>query len=565
MGGQAICDVVVVGSGAAGLTAALVAARAGLRVSLFEADSLIGGTTALSEGMIWVPNCAAARALPDAPAMEDEAEAAIAYLAATSSSGFDQDRARAYVAAGPKVLSLLAEAAGLTFTLNRASRDYVTGAPGATLGRRALNPDPFDARRMPRDLFRKIRPPLPTMMIWGGMSIASSDLGDFLAAGRSLRAALRVGFLGARHLMDRLAGWKRGARLANGNAIVARLALANARAGVDIRTSWPVENLMFRSGRVCGVKGPRGLIEARCGVILASGGYNTSPRQTSGLAVTQNHIALPPEVPAASLGQVVAGTDAAIVETVSQPVLWAPSSVVPNGPARGGAWPHFGDRAKPGVICIAPDGRRFANEAAVYHDFVPRLIAATSALPGGPQAWLVADHRAIRRYGLGPIGPRPVRLGPYRTTGYLHSGRNLPDLARRIGVPEQALVETVSRFNHHARLGEDPEFGRGTNAYDRGNGDAAHGPNPCLGALETGPFHAIRIQPGDIGTFVGLRVDPHARVCRKDGNVVEGLWAAGNAATPLSDGTYPAAGLTIGAAMIFGWIAATDLVARRPQ
>lgn len=485
----------------------------------------------------------------------------MAYLAATSSPGFDPDRAGAYVAAGPEVLTFLAEAAGLTFALNRASRDYVTDAPGATLGRRALNPEPFDARMMPRDLFRKIRPPLPTMMIWGGMSIASRDLGDFLAAGRSLRAALRVALLGARHLADRFAGWPRGPRLANGNAIAARLALANVRAGVDLKTSWPVEALVLHDSRVCGVTGPRGIIRAQRGVILASGGYNTAPRQESGLGVAQSHVAIPPEVSAASLRQVVAGTGAAMVGTVSQSVLWAPTSVVPDGPVRSGAWPHFADRAKPGVICVAPDGRRFANEAAVYHDFVPRLIEATSGFPGGPHAWLVADHRSIRRYGLGPIGPYPVRLGPYRATGYLHTGRDLSELARRIGVPPQELVETVAQFNRQARLGQDPQFGRGASAYDRGNGDAAHGPNPCLGALEQPPFHAIRILPGDIGTFLGLRVDPQARVCREDGATVKGLWAAGNAATPLNAGTYPAAGLTIGAAMIFGWIAARNIVA----
>ncbi len=565
MADRATCDVVVVGSGAAGLTAALAAAKAGLQVALLEASPLIGGTTALSEGMIWIPNSAAATALPDAPPTDREADDALTYLAATSSAGFDPERARAYLAAGPQVLEFLAHASGLTFTLNRASRDYVTDAPGATMGRRALNPDPFDARSLPRDLFRKLRPPLPTMMIWGGMSIASRDLADFLVAGRSPGAALRVARLGARHLLDRLVGWPRGPRVANGNAIVARLALANLRAGVDLRTSWPVEALILRDGRVQGVMGPGGSIAAHFGVILATGGYNTAPRPSAGLGVTQTHVALPPEVSAPPLARLVADTGAELVGAVSQPVLWAPASVVPEGPARAGPWPHFGDRAKPGVICVGPDGLRFANEAAVYHDFVPRLIEATSAHPDGPHAWLVADHRAVRRYGLGPIGPFPVRLGPYQATGYLKTGNDLPDLARRIDVPEASLIETVARFNRHARSGEDPDFGRGASAYDRVNGDPAHAPTPCLGSLDQGPFHAIRISPGDIGTFVGLRVDAQALVRRGDGTAVDGLWAAGNAATPLNAGTYPAAGLTIGTAMIFGWIAVRDLLERRPQ
>lgn len=258
------------------------------------------------------------------------------------------------------------------------------------------------------------------------------------------------------------------------------------------------------------------------------------------------------------LERLVAGTGAAIVTEVSQPVLWAPTSVVPASVARAGAWPHFADRAKPGVICLGPDGRRFANEAQVYQDFVPAMIAATGDHPEGPHCWIVTDHRAIRRYGLGPVGPFPVRLGPYLRASYLKRGKTVEDLARAIGLPPDAVRDSINVFNAFARHGRDSDFGRGESAYDRGNGDASHQPNPTLGPLERGPFYAIRIVPGDIGTFIGLRTDVAARVLDGSGRHVPGLWAAGSAAAPITGGTYPAAGLTIGQAMTFGYAAAQD-------
>lgn len=557
---QSECDLAVIGSGMAGLTAALAASEGGLNVIVVEADDLIGGATALSEGMIWAPNSKAARTIPDAPGQAEEASSALAYLEATAGAAFDADRARAYIAAAPEVLAFLEAAAGLTFTLNRYSRDYNPDAPGATLGRRALNPDPFDARDLGRDLFASIRPPVGTMMLWGGMSIASRDLPDFLEAGRKPGASLRVAKHFARHVRDRLTGWPRGVRLGNGNAIVARLAGAATRNGVNIRTGWPATHLRIVDGRVVGLSGPKGDILARRGIVLASGGLNAHPSARRDYVGSAPHLAIPASTPVAALGELVERTGAVVETNVSQPVLWAPASMVPDDAGRSGPWPHFGDRAKPGVICVGPDGRRFANEAMMYHDFVPVMIDATRQHPEGPHCWLLCDHQTLRRYGLGPIGPFPVRLAPYLNAGYLRTGSTLAALAREIGVPAGALEQTVVRFNAYAEMGCDPDFGRGSNAYDLVNGDPRHRPNASLGPLVDPPFYAIRLIPGDIGTFVGLRVDRHARALSQDGDPIPGLWAAGNAATPLTSGSYPAAGLTIGAAAIFGWIAVRDVL-----
>ena len=551
-------DLVVIGSGAAGLMAALTAVDLGHRVCGVEADARIGGATALSEGMIWVPNNPGALALTDAAPPEAEAKAALAYLRATSGNFFDADRAARYVAQAPGALALAERLAGLRFALNRHSRDYVPEAEGATQGRRALNPLPASMRGMDRALFARLRWPLGTMMVLKGLSIASQDAGDYLNLGRSPAAFLRVTVHVLGYLADRLTGWPRGTRLANGNVIVAQLAVAVRRRGVVILTEWPVERLLRDEGKVVGVAGQRGQIRARRGVVLASGGFNASHAARKALVGAHRHVAIPAESPIRPLDELVAGTGAALVRDVSQPVLWAPASVVPASVGRSGAWPHFGDRAKPGVICLGPDGKRFANEAQVYHDFVPAMIAATGSHPEGAHCWIVTDHRALRRYGLGPIGPFPVRLGPYLRTGYLRRGRTPFDLAQAIGLPTTAVQDSITRFNAMARSGKDSEFGRGDSAYDRGNGDATHAPNPTLGALEQGPFYAIRLVPGDIGSFVGLKVDENARVLDARGGEVPGLWAAGSAAAPLTGGTYPAAGLTIGQAITFGYVAALD-------
>ncbi len=555
-------DLVIIGSGAAGLSAAVTAQAQGASVLVLESSDQIGGTTALSEGMIWAPNTAEARNLADAPNSDAEEKAALAYLRATAGNRFDEARAAAYLRAVVPMLALIGRQSGLQFVLNRGSRDYVPDAEGATLGRRALNPVPVDARGMPRALFAQLRPPLGTMMLFGGMSIASRDLHHFQNVARRAVSALVVARRIGAYLRDRLLGWPRGTQLANGGAIVAALAQAVDRAGGRIQTGATVQRLLLRDGAVVGVDLGDRLVTARHGVILANGGLTTvaADRHTP-----MGHVPLPPKTPGPSLDDLLADLGVTADLSVSQPVLWAPASVVPASLPRAGGWPHFSDRAKPGVICVGPDGSRFANEAMVYHDFVPRLIEVWGNHPDGPHAWIVTDHASLRRYGLGPIGPFPVRLGPYLRAGYLLKGRTFADLAGCMGVDAERLTTTVARFNDHAVRGIDPDFGRGLSVYDRGNGDPAHGPNPTLGPLTRAPFYAIRIQTGDIGSFIGLKTDASGRVLAADGSVVSGLWAAGNAASPMTGGTYAAAGLTIGAAMTFGYVAALDACAIRQE
>jgi succinate dehydrogenase/fumarate reductase flavoprotein subunit len=221
-------------------------------------------------------------------------------------------------------------------------------------------------------------------------------------------------------------------------------------------------------------------------------------------------------------------------------------------------FPHLIDRQKPGIIAVNAGGRRFTNEAASYHDFVAALL--TSTPPGQePFAWLVADRRAIRRYGLGFAKPFPLPLGPVLRSGYLRSGRSVAELASAIGVDPAVLGDTIARFNDDAALGRDGAFGRGGTLYNRFMGDPTHRPNPNLAPLETAPFYAVRVVVGDLGTFAGLWTDGSARVLDGNGAPVPGLYAVGNDMASALGGAYPGGGATLGPAMTFAYVAARDM------
>jgi succinate dehydrogenase/fumarate reductase flavoprotein subunit len=220
--------------------------------------------------------------------------------------------------------------------------------------------------------------------------------------------------------------------------------------------------------------------------------------------------------------------------------------------------PHFIDRAKPGVIAVTRDGRRFANEGNSYHDFVQ---AMTKAVKPGEEiaAYLVCDHKTLRKYGLGCVPPFPMPLGHHLRTGYLMRGDTLPTLAAKAGIDAQALAETVGEFNATAASGQDAAFGKGSKAYNRYQGDALHGPNPCVAPLENGPFYAIKMVVGDLGTYAGIVTDANARALDAEGRVIPGLYAAGNDMASIMGGNYPGAGITLGPALTFGYIAGRHL------
>lgn len=543
MNGEA--DLVVVGAGVAGMAAALVAALHGLRVTLCEAGEQVGGTSATSAGTLWAPG----NRQGEQAGHGDTVQAAARYLEALVGPDDARGLRQAFLESAAPALDYLQSRGGVAFASAGLHPDYLPSLPGAATSGRAVGPLPFDGRLLGKD-FDRIRPPLPHFMLLGGMMVGKADIQALLRRWRTWSGFRHSARLVLRYAADRLRH-RRGTRLVMGNALVARLFLGLRDAGVDLRFGWRLQALERSDGRVTGAlfQTPSGMqaLRARAGVVLATGGigHHAALRQELG-ADARVPMSLAPQTVA---GAGVAAARAAGARLERHPVdfFWQPVS---RAPLRGGGhalFPHlFLDRAKPGLVAVDRQGRRFVDEAASYHHFVQGMLAA-----GAVPCWLVCDAAFLRRYGLGavPPGRRPARR--WIDSGYLACAPSIDALAQRLGIAAEGLRATVQRHNADAPGGHDTEFGKGANAFDRFNGDPAHGPNPCLGAIEQAPFYAVQLWPADAASSAGLAVDRDGRVLADaDGQPVPGLYACGNDAASLMRGHYPGPGTTLGPAVV---------------
>jgi succinate dehydrogenase/fumarate reductase flavoprotein subunit len=299
-------------------------------------------------------------------------------------------------------------------------------------------------------------------------------------------------------------------------------------------------------------------------VLLAAGGFpRDMPRRAAVYPGPPQSGPLQSPTPVANTGDGIAMGEAVggrFEPDLSNAAPWVPISVIPGRTGPEAAFPHLTDRTKPGFIAVTRAGRRFVNEANSYHDFVQALRAACPS--GDAEAFILCDSRAIGRYGLGFAKPFPVPHRHHVTSGYLLRADTLEGLATKAGIDPAALAATVERYNQGAREGVDPDFGKGSTAYNRYQGDARHGPNPCLAPIEAAPYYAVRVIPGEIGTFAGLRIDGCARVLDAQGRPIAGLYAAGNDTASVMGGAYPGAGTTLGPAMTWGYVAARHAAGR---
>jgi len=546
------CDLLVIGSGAAGLSAAVTAAHHGLRVIVVEKDAVLGGTSAWSGGWIWAPgNPVCARA-----GTVDSAEAAETYLRAVLGNHFDAPRVRAFLTHAPRMVAFFETHTALTFQPGSQIPDTYGHLPGAGTGGRSVIAAPYDGRAL-GPLMRLLRPPLRETSFLGLTIQAGADLRAFMTMTRQPRAFAHVTRRMARHLWD-LARHGRAMQLRNGSALVARLIRSAADLGVELRTGSPALRLLMEEGRVTGAvvaaDGTDMTIHATRGVVLASGGFpHDGARRAVQFPHSDTHVSL--AVPSATgdglrLAEAVGARQG---ETAS-PGAWCPVSQVRWPDGRQAPFPHIIERGKPGIIAVLPSGRRFCNEGLGYHDFVEALLRNTP--PGQPpQAWLIATRSFQRRYGLGISRPFPLPLRPWLRRGYLKTGQTPEALAAACGIDPAGLRATLDDWNRHAVAGEDPAFHRGTTPYMRLQGDASHGPNPCIAPIDRPPYLAVRVIPGSFGTFAGLETDAAARVLR-DGAPIPGLYAAGTDMASIMGGFYPAGGINLGPALTFGHIAA---------
>jgi 3-oxosteroid 1-dehydrogenase len=535
-------DVVVAGSGAAGMTAALTAAHLGLSVLVIEKAGHFGGSTARSGGGIWAPGNTVLRKarVTDTP---EQARAYLAYVA----QGVPAARREALLEHGPAMLDLVLAMTPVRFRWVPGYADYYPEAPGGLAGGRSIEPVPLDGRKvLGAELDYLARPYLPSPV-----AITQAEY-RWLSLGRhprGIRAGLRIAGRTAR---ARLLGQR---MLSLGQALAAGLRAGLVQAGVPVWLDTPLAGLETEDGRVTGVRvgGEPALIRARRGVLIATGGFERDEQMRR----RYQRAPVGTEWTTGAAGNtgdgIRAGLDLGADTGLMDDAWWGPSIPLPGGP-----YFCLAERSLPGCVLVNGAGQRFVNESAPYVDAVHAMYDGNT--PENPHipAWLVFDQRYRDRYvfaGLPPHRPLPRR---WYAAGAVVRADDLAGLAQAAGVDAEGLVKTVARFNEFAAAGRDEDFGRGDSAYDRYYGDPRLA-NPNLAPLAQPPYYAVKIVPGDLGTKGGLRTDEMARVLRTDGTVIEGLFAAGNASEAVMGRSYAGAGATIGPAMTFGYIAARTM------
>ena len=555
-------DVIVLGAGAGGMAAAVVAANEGLKTLLLETTEYVGGTTAISGGMVWVPN----NAKMAAAGLADTAEAARAYLDATAGTVNGDNSSAAlrqvFLDQAPGAIDYFDRHTHVNLVPLPFYPDYYPDEAGATQGGRVMEPLAFDAREL-GESFKLLRPPLPEFTLLGGMMVARPDIVHFRRLFKSPASALRVARLVAAYAMQRMT-LHRGAALVLGNALAGRLLKSLLVLDVPIRLKTATNRLLLEDGRVTGVEiataaGVR-TIKARRGVVLAAGGFSHDAKLRDSLlpAEAAMHSAAGPgnSGDGIKLAQSVGGQ---IPDDNASNAFWAPISRFTRGDGSPGVYPHtVTDRGKPGMMAVNGEGRRFTNESNSYHEFVKAMLRSHNQSPTIP-AHLICDHQSLWQYGLGAVKPMCLRLAPYINSGYLIQAQNLDQLAQKIGVPGRHLKETVAAYNADAERGEDRAFGRGSNAYHKYVGDPANQPNPCMRPMATTPFYAVTLYPGDLGTAAGARSNGNGAVLDGGGRPIPGLYACGNDMNSVMGGSYPGPGITLGPALVFGYLAAMHM------
>ena len=541
-------DVVVVGAGGAGMTAALAARTRGLETILVEKSAYFGGSTARSGGGVWIPGNYALRKA----GQDDPLENSKLYLDSIVGEVVPKVRRDTYVDRGAEVLDFLREKTPVRFTWVPDYADYHPEQPGGRARGRTVEPIPLDARFLGSELER-LHPPYTKAP--ANMIVTQADFRKISLGMRTLRGPLTLAKVTLRRLVS---GLLRRRMYAMGNAIAIGLRKGLMDAGVPVHYETELVDLVLEDGRVAGVRVRRAdgehVVRARRGVILGSGGFERNaelrekflPQPTSADWTTGSQF----NTGAGLLAGVAAGAGTDLMDDG----WWGPTIPLPGRP-----WFCLAERNLPGSIIVNQAGERYMNEALPYVEAVHAMYAGEATGVGHVPSWMVIDQRYRNRYVFAGLMPRQPFPGRWFKEGVVCKAATLEELAGQIGVPPGALSETVARFNAFARSGVDEDFHRGESAYDKYYSDPTVKPNPSLHVIDQSPFYAVKIVPGDLGTKGGLVTDERGRVVRPDGTPITGLYAAGNSAASVFGAVYPGPGAPLGSAMVFASLAVRDL------
>lgn len=537
-------DFVVVGSGGGSMCAGLVMRKLGKNVLILEKTDLIGGSTAKSGGVMWIPKnrFMAERGEPDSDEQAD------AYLDSVISDYPDApaatiERRRAYVREAPEMLEFLLNE-GLQLTGGDYWPDYYDDRPGGSEAGRTIVAEVFDANELGpwKDKLR------PCMMEMPLRSDEATILPLIKTSWRARKQAARV-------VLKTIAAKLTGKHpVTSGTALQGRMLQAALRAGVDIRTHSPVRELIVENGAVTGVvtekDGRPWRVGAKMGVLLNAGGFaHNQEMRDRYIPLTRSEWSYAAPGDTGDMHRELMRVGAAMAQMGE--MVGGQMTVTPTGGPQ-----HIQmQMSKPHCLIVDQSGVRYQNECGSYMEFCKRLLARNATVPALP-SWLIMDSQFMRKYMLAETMPGTKKPKSWLDEGYLHRGETIADLAKACDLPGDVLEATVERFNGFARQGRDADFNRGERAYDRWLGDYTHKPNAALGTIEQGPFYAVPVVPGDVGTYGGAVTDTDARVLREDGSVIPGLYATGTTSASAMGGTYPGAGCSIGPSFTWGYVAA---------
>lgn len=545
---QEAYDVVVVGAGGAGMTAALAASQKGLDTVVLEKSPWFGGSTARSGGGVWIPGN---YALQEAGEADDPAESK-KYLDSIVGDVVPKVRRDTYIDRGPEVMEFLKARTPLRFRWVPEYADYLPEAPGGRARGRTVEPVPLDARFLGDELER-LHPPYgkaPANMI-----ITQADFRKISLGMRTIRGPLTLIRATLMRLLTLLLGKK---MYAMGNAVAIGLRKGLLDAGVPVVYETELTDLLIENGRVTGVRvlrdGVPTEVRARRGVVLGAGGFEKNLEMREKYQPQPTSVDWTTGAPSNAGGGILAGIAAGAQIDLMDDAWWGPTIPLPNGP-----WFCLAERNLPGSIIVNAAGGRFMNEALPYVEAVHEIYKGEETGVGHVPAWMIIDQRYRNRYLFAGLGPRQPFPGRWLKEGVIRKSDTLTGLAEQIGVPADALTATVERFNGFAETGVDEDFHRGESAYDKYYSDPTVKPNPSLHRIDRAPFYAVKIVPGDLGTKGGLVTDERGRVLRPDGSAIAGLYAAGNCSAAVMGHTYAGPGATIGPAMVFGYLAAEDI------